>query len=391
MRLTLSPAPKDRHPRGRKDAHSPVWDDRPWHPLPALDGTVEADVCVVGLGGSGLATIHELLDLGVTVVGLEKDRVGGGATGRNGGFFLAGTPDFHHRAVAELGATRAEALYRLTLEQIDRMWLETPAAVRVTGSLRLAVDEAEVEDCRRQLAAMEAAKLPVETYAGAEGHGLLFPRDACGDPLRRARTLAGRARMRGARLYEGSPGTSVNPHQVDSPRGAVRCQTIIVAVDGNLSRAVPEITTVRTARAQMLATGPAYEVTIPRPVYARWGYDYWQQLPDKRIVLGGFRDLAGDREWSSDAVPTPTVQRNLEAFLREGLGVRAAITHRWAGTIGFTPTKLPVIWRGNGWAFGGYSGTGNVLGAVCGRAVAQWVVTGGSILDGILDVTGPDA
>ena len=352
---------------------------------------MEADVCVVGLGGSGIATVLELLDLGVDVVGVERHRIGSGATGRNGGFFLAGTPDFHHRAAAVLGTERAAARYRLTLEQLDRMWLETPNAVRVTGSLRLAVDQQEVEDCRAQLQAMEAARLPVEVYNGPEGSGLLFPHDAAGHPLRRARTLAGRARMRGARLYEMSPANASSPQRVETPEGVVKCDTVIVAVDGGLEHAIPAVKTVRSARAQMLATGPAYEVDIPRPVYARWGYDYWQQLPDKRVVLGGFRDLAGKTEWTRDSDPTTQVQTHLETFLREGLGVRAPITHRWAGTIGFTESKLPVIWRGNGWAFGGYSGTGNVLGAICGRAVAQWAVTGSSILDGILPVTGPKA
>ena len=355
-----------------------------------MKGDITADVCVVGLGGSGLAVVGELLDLGVNVVGVEKHRVGAGATGRNGGFFLAGTPDFHHRAVAVMGEERAAALHRLTLEQLERMWLETPNALRFTGSIRLGVDQEEIEDCRLQLHAMQAANLPVSVYNGPEGHGLLFPRDAGGQPLRRARMLAGRARMRGARLFEHSPATAVAPNSVETPGGKVRCETVIVAVDGGLERAVPQVKTVRTARAQMLATGPAYEVDIPRPVYARYGYDYWQQLPDKRVVLGGFRDLGGTGEWTDEAKPTEALQHHLETFLRQGLGVRAPITHRWAGAIGFTDDKLPVIWHGTGWAFGGYSGTGNVLGAVCGRAVAQWAVTGRSILDGILPVHGPD-
>lgn len=373
----------------RNDVNRPVWDHRPWHPLPPLKGDVKADVCVVGLGGSGVSTVMELLDLGVNVVGVEKTRIGAGATGRNGGFFLAGAPDFHHRAAAVLGEARAAALYRLTLEQLDRMWVETPNAVRITGSIRLAVDQDEVEDCRQQLHSMQASSLPVSVYNGPEGHGLLFPHDGSANPLLRARTLAGRARMRGARLYEQSPATAMSAHRIQTPDGSVSCDTVIVAVDGGLERAVRDVAKVRTARAQMLATGPAHEVSIPRPVYARYGYDYWQQLPDRRVVLGGFRDFGGEGEWTSKAEPTSSVQQHLETFLRDGLGIRAPITHRWAGTIGFTDDKLPVIWKDQGWAFGGYSGTGNVLGAVCGRAVAQWAVTGTSFLDGILAVDGP--
>ncbi|MGH3665471.1 MAG: FAD-dependent oxidoreductase, partial [Egibacteraceae bacterium] len=137
-----------------------VWDDRAWHPLPRLRGRVDTTVCVVGLGGSGLAAVGELLDRGVDVVGIDAGPVGGRAAGRNGGFLLAGAPDFHHRAAEYIGADRAAALYRLTLDQLDRMWLETPQAVRRTGSLRIATTVEELADCQAQLEAMVAAGIP---------------------------------------------------------------------------------------------------------------------------------------------------------------------------------------------------------------------------------------
>ncbi|MCY7363998.1 MAG: hypothetical protein LH469_01555, partial [Frankiaceae bacterium] len=49
----------------------PLWEDGGWSPLPALRGTVTADVCVVGLGGSGLAAVDELLARGASVVGVD--------------------------------------------------------------------------------------------------------------------------------------------------------------------------------------------------------------------------------------------------------------------------------------------------------------------------------
>ena len=49
----------------------PVWEDGTWTPLPALEGDVTADVCVVGLGGSGLTAVHELESRGATVVGVD--------------------------------------------------------------------------------------------------------------------------------------------------------------------------------------------------------------------------------------------------------------------------------------------------------------------------------
>jgi gamma-glutamylputrescine oxidase len=155
----------------------------------------------------------------------------------------------------------------------------------------------------------------------------------------------------------------------------------VVAVDGRLDRLLPELSTrVRSVRLQMLGTAPAGEVRWPRPVYARWGLDYWQQLADGRIVVGGFRDAGGNDEWTTDAVPTQPVQDALETLLRDTLGVGAPITHRWAAIVGYTTNGLPVLAevRPGVWAIGGYCGTGNVIGALCGRAVTEILITGSS-------------
>src|SRR5581483_7334628 len=161
--------------------------------LPTLSGDVSADVCVIGLGGSGLSCMHALLDAGKRVIGIDAGEVAAGAAGRNGGFLLGGLAMFHHDAVERLGARMATAIYEETLNEIDRIAEETPDAVRRTGSLRIAVDDAELEDCARQATAMESAGLPVELYDGREGRGLLFPRDASFDPALRCELLARRA------------------------------------------------------------------------------------------------------------------------------------------------------------------------------------------------------
>ncbi|HET6229836.1 MAG TPA: FAD-dependent oxidoreductase [Longimicrobiaceae bacterium] len=359
----------------------PVWDDAPWTPLPRLEGDVTADVCVVGLGGSGLSAAGELLGVGASVVGIDAGMVGGGAAGRNGGFLLAGIAAFHHDAARELGRERAARIYRLTIDELERIAAETPDAVRRTGSLRVAASADEAADCDAQLAAMRADGLPVEPYEGPEGRGLLFPLDASFQPLRRCRTLATRAIAAGARLFEHSPAVSISGAAVATPAGTIRCGAVIVAVDGRLERLLPELEgRVRTARLQMLATGPAPEVSIPRPVYSRYGYEYWQQLPDGRVTLGGFRDHALDAEWTHAAEPTDFMQSLLERFLRETIGVRATVTHRWAASVGYSSTLLPVLdeVRPRVWAAGGYRGTGNVVGALCGRAAAQLALTGTS-------------
>ncbi len=362
----------------------PAWDEGiAVTEFPRLHGDCEADVCVVGLGGSGLSCIHELLRLGQRVVGLDAGTVGGCAAGRNGGFLLGGAVTFYHDTAGIFGRDRARALYQATLDQIDRMENETSATVRRTGSLRIAASVAEELDCELQLNAMLADGFQVSSYTGPEGVGLLFPQDAAFNPLDRCRSLAHTVAEAGASLFEHSHATSISGSEVRTESGLVRCRHAIVAVDGNLERVLPELVgRVRTARLQMLATAPAPEANFTRPVYRRWGYDYWQQLPDRRIVLGGCRDRFENAEWTTDASPTREVQDCMDKILRTTLGVTQPVQRRWAASVGYSDGVLPVFdqVRPDVWAMGGYSGTGNVVGAIYGRMAAQIVATGSSDL-----------
>jgi glycine/D-amino acid oxidase-like deaminating enzyme len=367
--------------------NTPLWDDGAWVPLPRLEGALHADVCVVGLGGSGLAALEELRTLGVSAIGLDGRGVGAGAAGRNGGFVLAGLAKFFHETVTQFGRATAAAIYRATADEIQRQVRDLPGVIRLTGSLRIAADQAELEDCRQHLAALNENGFAAEWYRGPEGEGLLLPTDGVMQPLARVRTLANRLRQQDGRLYEQSPLRKLLPGQVVTDRGVVRCDSVIVAVDGRLENIFPELAPrVRTARLQMLGTAPAPEVSFPRPVYWRHGYEYWQQQPDGSVALGGFRDRAGEAEWTDAAAPTDLVQGLLEKFLREHLHVSASVTHRWAASVGYTTDALPLLEevRAKTWAVGGYNGTGNIVGALCARAAARRVCGAESAWAGLL-------
>lgn len=362
----------------------PVWAHDVAPPaLAALDADTSADVCVVGLGAAGLSAVLALRARGLTVVGLDAGAIGDGASGRNGGFLLAGLAAFHHDAAATLGRERATALYRLTLAELDAIVAATPDAARRTGSVRVAVSPEEDADCGRQLAAMRADGLPAEPYEGPEGRGLRFPADAALQPFRRCARLAEAALAAGARLHTRTRALDLERGRVETRHGTVRCGAVVVCVDGRLEALLGELGgRVRTARAQMLATAPTDEVRIAGPVYARWGWDYWQQLPDGRVALGGCRDLGGDGEWTQNDSPTGPVQARLEQLLRERIGVSAPITHRWAGLIACTDGALPVVAevRPGVVAAGAYNGHGNVLGPICGRAAAALATDDGDPL-----------
>lgn len=132
----------------------------------------------------------------------------------------------------------------------------------------------------------------------------------------------------------------------------------------------------------MLATAPTAvsEQLVPAPMYARYGYDYWQRLPDSRLTIGGARDLGGEEEWTVEDGVTEKVQMALERIATDQLDTAAAVTHRWSGRLAFTADRLPVcrVMRPGLAVAGGYCGTGNVMGPLTARAALELLVDGSS-------------
>ncbi len=348
----------------------PVWDNEPWTALDPLQRTVTADVCVVGLGGSGLAAVDEALSRGSTVVGVDAGGVASGAAGRNGGFLLAGLAPFYHVAREQFGHDTARMAYEATRLQLRRI-MRSPYARR-TGSLRIAVDEDEMEDVSEELDALNEDGFEAVEYQGPEGTGLLIPENGVFNPLQRCRAEALTLIDRGARLYEESPARSIEPGLVKTPLGVVEAEAIIVAVDGRLEGVFPELSDqVRTARLEMLATEPI-EPVFSRPVYTSFGYMYYQQLPTGSIALGGMRDRHMESSWSTESGPTPAVQSDLDGYL-SSIGVTAPVSHRWAGLAAYTADRRPILReiRDGVWVVGAYSGHGNVLGSMYARTAVR--------------------
>jgi gamma-glutamylputrescine oxidase len=396
---------------------APGWDADPrvasWPGLAPLDGGATADACVVGLGGSGLAAVEELASRGLSVVGVDAGRVAAGAAGRNGGLLLGGGEPGFHDAVRDWGAEPAAWLYRQTLAELDHLVDVLPdGVVRRAGSLRLAggvgVDDdertRELADCAAQAAALREHGIAVEEVSGPSGDGLLLPDDAQANPVVRHLGVLAHAQREAARqgvrlhLHEGTRVRRVTPGLVETDRGAVRADVVLVAVDGRLDVVLPQLggehPLVRTARLQMLATAPLDDddaarvrERVPCGVYERWGYDY-AQIDDgpsgARLLVGGGRDVDRDAEWTTSTDPTPTVQAHVERVAERLLGrsLRAGeVAHRWGASVGYTRPQaqgraLCGLVDERVAAVGGYSGTGNLVGPVAARAAVRLLLDG---------------
>ncbi len=321
-----------------------------------------------------MAAVIAGLEAGMSVVGIDAHEVASGAAGRNGGFLLAGPAHFHHRARARFGTDAAAALYSATVREIER-FVSAGDSVRRCGSLRVPVDDAEIEDIEQHRSALVEDHFAAKRYSGSEGVGLLVPGDGTFDPVAWIGALSRRAADGGALLFERTPAIEVGPGRVTTPQGEVACEHIIVAVDGGLEVLLPELAQrVRTWRLQMLSTLPVARRVTEHAVYHRYGLDYWQQLPDGRIALGGGRDIGGEAEAGIVGDTSVAVQGFLDRLLLDRLGVSARVERRWSATVAYTDDRLPICeeTRPGVFAIGAYSGTGNVIGSICGReAVAR--------------------
>jgi gamma-glutamylputrescine oxidase len=257
------------------------------------------------------------------------------------------------------------------------------------GSLRLATSEEEAEHVRRHVEALKEdgfeAKLverdELEPALRKIGHaGCLVPHDAALQPARWIRAFARDAEAAGATIFEDTRAQLGG--QVTANGATVKARHVVVAADGPLPALVPDAADkVKARRLHMVATAPLPERIVSTLVYARYGFEYFQQLPDGRIALGGFSDLDGRASYTSEERGDPRIWERLERYLREELGIEGAgITHRWVGVVGFSDDDRPFAGqiRDGLYALGGYSGTGNLIGLIAGRAVAEHIASGQS-------------
>jgi gamma-glutamylputrescine oxidase len=372
----------------------PYWLDYPYQPRAPLEHDIEVDVCVIGGGASGISCARELARRGVQTVVLEARTVASGASGRNGGFLLAGAAPFHVDARERWGREPAARIYARTVEVQQEAYalaesLGASDAVRRVGSLRLATSEEEAEHVRRHVDALNEDGFDAELVQRGElepalrkiGHaGCLVSHDAALQPARWIRALAADAESLGATIFENT--RAQLGQQVTANGATVKARDVVVAADGPLPGLVPEAgEKVKARRLHMLATAPLPEPVARTLVYARYGFEYFQQLPDGRIALGGFSDLDGPASYTSDECGDPRIWERLERYLRDELGIQgASVTHRWVGVVGFSDDGRPFAGqvRDGLYALGGYSGTGNLIGLIAGRAVAERIASGAS-------------
>lgn len=342
----------------------------------ATDPLEEVDVAVIGAGITGCTCALELARGGLRVRVHDARGVAEGASGRNGGFALRGGAARYDVARETYGREESAELWRRTEAALDRLEAVAGEALRRTGSLRLAADVEERVEIQAEYEALREDGFAAEwrdelMHLRPDFRGAIFhPGDGSLQPAQFVRTLARHAAAEGVDFRPGQ--------RVDS-LDDLEAEQVVIATDGSGRGLLPELDdALWPARGQVIATAPLAERLFECPHYARHGFDYWQQLPDRRVVLGGFRDFSILTEMTDDETTTEPIQQALDAFLVELIGELPQVTHRWAGIFGLTQDLLPLVGpvpnREGVWVAAGYSGHGNVLGFMCGELVAHAIL-----------------
>ncbi|TFH19885.1 MAG: FAD-dependent oxidoreductase [Acidimicrobiales bacterium] len=395
-----------------------LWLDQLAGPLtrrPTLSGDVDVDVAIVGAGYTGLWTAYSLLgsDPSLRVLVVEREMVGFGASGRNGGWCVGELAGGLEGAVAAGGRDAGIRMTRAIIDTVDEVGRVVDAegidcGFAKGGVIRLARTVAQVQRQRAEVDEYHHfgfgdevlrvldADAATDCLRAPDVHGgVLYGPAARVQPARLVRGLADATERLGATIVEGTAatrivgGTSGSRARVSTDRGTITADVVVRAteaytrdLDGLRRDIVP-------LYSLMVATEP-----LPDDVWDEIGLRDMETFADDRhMVIYGQRTVDGRLAFGGRGAPyrfgsgidaateaSSKIHDRIIATLRELVPAAgdAQVTHRWGGVLG-----VPRDWRpsvgldratGLAWA-GGYVGEGVAATNLAGRTLAD-LITG---------------
>jgi len=319
----------------------------------------ELDVAIIGGGIIGAGAAYWLSRRqGLKVALMEGTRLAGGATGRGAGFVLRGVRPYYNQAVKTYG--REPAKYLLGFAEESQALLRdlvqrhgNSFELIACGSYLLACSLEELQDLHESAELMREdgfdCEYQKEDPLGRDFYGALFNPGDCGiNPAKLVRALA---EASGFSVHEDEPVSRIELDDrkrlvVTTPRRLLTCARVLVTTNAYSPLLEPSFEgKVEPARLQILVTQPLRKSILERLCCANYGWEYFRQLPDKRLLLGGCRELFCQQEVGYADIVTQPVQIALEHYLKQRFPDVAGvpIDYRWSGVAGYTNDGLPLV------------------------------------------------
>jgi glycine/D-amino acid oxidase-like deaminating enzyme len=364
------------------------------------------DVAVVGAGYCGLSAARTLAKRGMSVAVLEAETLGWGASSRNGGMVLTGMKLPAPTLICRYGIETVRKMYTASLETIDCVEQivreeKIDCDFSRCGHLEVACKQAHFDgyeetaaltrrEFHHELRIIPKSELRAEIGSDIYFGGMVDEASAGLNPARYVAGLAGAAQRAGARLFDHTRVTSVDPEtnngarkfRVITPKGTLTAREVILASGAYTTEATPAL------RKKIIPIGSyiiATEVLLAhlarelsprnRMIYDSKHFLYYYRLtPDNRMLFGGRAAFFPETE--------NTVRQSAEILWRGMVDVYPQLLDTkvefvWGGTLDFTLDVMPHTGKIDGMYFAaGFAGHGvaaatwfgaKLAGVICGE------------------------
>jgi glycine/D-amino acid oxidase-like deaminating enzyme len=392
----VSTTPADSRYRALSFWHDSVPDDLT--PRAPLAGDIRADVAIIGGGLTGLWAAYYLTerDPSLSIVVLEKEIAGFGASGRNGGWCSALFPASGSALERHHGFELAVRMRRAMVDTVDEVGRVAEAEgidcdFRRGGTVSFVRSDAQRDSARAEVAEAERFGADDVRFVdrSANGSSTAVFDAACArvHPAKLVRGLARAVERRGVRILEQTEVLGWRSGEVRTARGTVSAGTVIVALEGYTATIPQSRRRMLPLYSLMIATEP-----IPERVWDAIGIAHGETFTDYRHLLVYGQRTADDRfafggrgaryHWGSairnsydrDPRVFAHLKRALDDFFPQARPYR--VTHSWGGALGVPRDWHAGVRLEDGVATaGGYVGDGLATTNLAGRTLAD-LITG---------------
>ncbi len=370
-------------------------------PFSRLEGHETADVCVVGGGFTGVATALELAKRGISVILLEQNQIGWGASGRNGGQILGGYgPEMseYNKYIDIFGEAKAQTVWDMGIECVEII-KDTVEEYQIEcdltwGYFDAAMKQSELDALKHAKIMMEArgyeaeqrfvGKDQAKSIVGSDRYigGLVNMGWGHCNPLNLVRAEARAAENLGVHVCEDARVQSITYNDagaiLDTGHGKVDAKTVVLAGNAYLGHLVPKLA------ARMLPVGSYIIATEPLDSeladeimpenYAvcdqRRVLDYFRMSPDKRLLYGGLATYSGVHPYDIKKAIRPNLLKTFPQL------EDVKIDYAWGGYIGVGMNRLPQLGMINDKAYfaQAYAGHGVAASHMSARLIAEAII-----------------
>ncbi len=358
---------------------------------PQLEGDLNVDVVVVGAGFSGVATAVELCERGYKVALVESNRIGWGATGRNGGQIIGGygsDPSAFRSSIGSEGVRIVEDMGSECVEIIkDRIEKYNIDCDLKWGYCEVGLKKRHLKSYREWADEEPAIQLldqnEIKQYVNSDLYLGGYYREDWGhiQPLNLCIGEAKVAESMGAKIFEQTQITRItygeNP-AVHTEKGSIRANHVILCGNAYMGNLVPYLDArVLPATSCIIATEPLsdeqLQQTMVRDVAvcdSRTALDYYRLSADKRLLFGGLSNYSGLEPANAQGIMQAKMIKVFPSLKN------ARIDYSWSGRMGISVRRMPQIGRikdSNVLYISGYSGHGVAPTHMTGRILAEAV------------------